>query len=140
MKWRGGLTVEEGAMMTTTESSNVPFRRRWRWRGRRRQWRRRRGGGDRHCDGDGNGDGDGDGNGDGNGNGVSGGSSCDDDGGNKEGNEDESKPGLGVPVYLVLDGSRFCISRTKNGDKNVCANQNGEGGGKWECENGDGWW
>ncbi len=25
MEWRGGLTVEEGAMMTTVESTNVPF-------------------------------------------------------------------------------------------------------------------
>ncbi len=104
MKWRGGLTVEEGAMMTMTESLNVPFGRQWRWRGRRRQWQRRRGGGDRHCNGDGNGDGDS--NGDGNGNDVSGGSSCDDDGGDKEGNEEESKPGLG-------EGSALLTRRTR---------------------------
>ena len=42
MECRGGLTVEKGAMMTTTESTNVPF-----------------GGvgkGDGDCDGDGDGD------------------------------------------------------------------------------------
>jgi hypothetical protein len=29
MEQRGGLTVEEGVMMTITESTNVPFGRRW---------------------------------------------------------------------------------------------------------------
>jgi hypothetical protein len=44
MERRGGLTMEEGAMMTTTELTNVPF-----------------GGvgkGDGNCDGDGDGDSD----------------------------------------------------------------------------------
>jgi hypothetical protein len=106
MEWRGGLTLEEGAMMTTTELMNVPFERQWRWRwqGRHRQWQRRRGGGNRHCDGDGNGGGDG--NGDGNGNGVSGGSSSDDDGGDIEGNEDKSKPGLGEDSALLTRRTR----------------------------------
>ncbi len=33
IEWRGGLTLEEGAMMTMTELTNVPFgqRSRWRW-------------------------------------------------------------------------------------------------------------
>jgi hypothetical protein len=106
IEWRRGLTVEEGAMMTTTESTNVPFGRRWRWRlrGQRQQWWRWRGGGDRnrdhdrHCNGDGNGDG--------NGNGVSSGSSGNDDGGDKEGNEDESKPGLGEGGALLTRRTR----------------------------------
>ncbi len=28
IEWRGGLTVEQGAMITMTESTNVPFGRR----------------------------------------------------------------------------------------------------------------
>ncbi len=108
MKWRGGLTVEEGAMMMTAELMKVPFGRRWRWqwRGRHQQWRRRWDGGNHHCDGNGNGNGDGNGDGNGNGNSVSGSSSGDDDGGDKEGNEDESKPGLG-------EGSALLTRRTK---------------------------
>ncbi len=39
----------------------------------------------------------------------------------------ESVDGTG---FLVLDGSRFCVSRTKNGRKNVSANGNGKGGGE----------
>jgi hypothetical protein len=30
IEWRGGQTMEEGAMMTTTELTNVPFGRQWR--------------------------------------------------------------------------------------------------------------
>jgi hypothetical protein len=37
---------------------------------------------------------------------------------------------------MVL-GSAF--SEPKTARKNVSANQNGEGGGKWEWENDDGW-
>ncbi len=48
MECRGGLTVEEGAMMTTTESTNVPFR--------------GVGKGDGDCDGNGDGDSDNGGN------------------------------------------------------------------------------
>ncbi len=29
IEWRGGLTVEKGAIITVTESTNVPFGRQW---------------------------------------------------------------------------------------------------------------
>jgi hypothetical protein len=101
MEWRGGMTVEEGAMMTTTESMNVPFGWQWRcwWQWWRRQWRRwqRRVSGNRnrdcHCNGIGNGKG--------NSNSISGSNSGNDDGDNKEGNEDKSKPGLGEGSALL---------------------------------------
>ncbi len=37
-----------------------------------------------------------------------------------------------VPFFLVLFGSKFWIPEQKMARKNVSANQNGEGGGKWE--------
>jgi hypothetical protein len=112
MVWRRGLTVEEGTMMTTTESMNVPFgpRWRWRWQGRWQQWRRGRGDRNRnrnrycHCDGNSNGDG--------NGNGISGGSSGDDDGGNKEGHKDKGKPGLKEGGALLTRRTREAMPVT----------------------------
>ncbi len=36
------------------------------------------------------------------------------------------------PFFLLLFGSKFWIPEQKMARKNVSANQNGEGGGKWE--------
>ncbi len=49
-------------------------------------------------------------------------------GGKGDGND---KGGKGVPFFLVLFGSKFWIPEQKTARKNVSANQNGEGGGKW---------
>jgi hypothetical protein len=37
-----------------------------------------------------------------------------------------------VPFFFVLFGSKFWIPEQKMARKNVSANQNGKGGGKWE--------
>ncbi len=42
-------------------------------------------------------------------------------GGGEDDEDDDDEAGGAVPVFLVLDGSRFCVSRTKNGEeKCVC--------------------
>ncbi len=46
-----------------------------------------------------------------------------------------SDRGTGFFGSRWLVGSAFPEPKMER--KNVCANRNGEGGGKWECENGD---